>query len=330
MSESSLSLQYSDLKAIVGRFLGYGETPTSTQLTDTLRCIHGGLRMFYGAHRWTFLTQTDTITTGDEKVFTSSFATSTFTSASHGYSNNTSVRVRSSANDLPASLSSSTTYYICNAALNTFKLSLTSGGSAVTISDDGSGTLYVREYGYAYDLEDNFGGILGLVVFAAGSSYLPMRETSVESIHEMRAANDLTSTPEYYAIQAKPVDQTTGQRWQMLLYPAPDAEYEIRYQFRVNPENITTESGGTRAYALGGLDHAETILEAALAWGEKFYKDELGIHNMEYQRLLAISIKRDGERAPQHLGYNADRSTDTLSFPWRVDDAHRVSGVSYL
>ena len=77
-------------------------------------------------------------TTGDVNT-----GTDTITVAAHGYSNGDSV-VFATNGTLPTGLSAETVYYIINAATNTFKVSLTSGGSAVDITTTGSGTFYVQ------------------------------------------------------------------------------------------------------------------------------------------------------------------------------------------
>jgi len=75
MSESTLSLKYSDLQAEVGGFLGYGVDPSAwsaEKAAEVDRYIQSGLRQFYyppavngieAAYEWSFLKPTATITT---------------------------------------------------------------------------------------------------------------------------------------------------------------------------------------------------------------------------------------------------------------------------
>ncbi len=86
----------------------------------------------------------------DLKVFATRDAGQTFTTdfatdnkldiTSHGFSNTDRIMVTSSSQDLPAGLNSATVYYVVNATTNDFELSLTSGGSTVTLTDNGTGT----------------------------------------------------------------------------------------------------------------------------------------------------------------------------------------------
>ena len=86
----------------------------------------------------------------DLKVFVTRDAGQTFTTdfatddkldiTSHGFSNDDRIMVTSSSQDLPAGLSSGIVYYVINATTNDFELSLTSSGSIVELTDNGTGT----------------------------------------------------------------------------------------------------------------------------------------------------------------------------------------------
>jgi len=73
--------------------------------------------------------------------FTADNTTDTLTDTAHGLANGTQVRLTSSASDLPAGFDPDTTYFVVNAATDTFQLAATSGGDAIDLTDDGSGTL---------------------------------------------------------------------------------------------------------------------------------------------------------------------------------------------
>lgn len=62
----------------------------------------------------------------------------TITKNSHGLQNGQSVMFVAGAGALPAELNTYTIYYVVNRATNTFQVSLTSGGSAVTLASDGN------------------------------------------------------------------------------------------------------------------------------------------------------------------------------------------------
>lgn len=80
-------------------------------------------------------------------TFTADSATDTLTATAHGLSNGEVVLVQSTGT-LPGGLSASTRYYVINQATNTFQLSATSGGSAIDITSNGTGTLSFTRGGY--------------------------------------------------------------------------------------------------------------------------------------------------------------------------------------
>jgi len=86
-------------------------------------CFSAPIRIGYSVQSKTFTASTD----------------DTITSNGHTLLNNNTITF-SSTGTLPGGLSTSTTYYVINATTNTFKVSLTQGGSAVDITSTGSGT----------------------------------------------------------------------------------------------------------------------------------------------------------------------------------------------
>lgn len=74
-------------------------------------------------------------------TFTADNATNTFTSsAAHKLDNGTAVQLSNSGGALPAELAEATTYWVIGRTSTTFQLAATRGGSAISISDDGTGT----------------------------------------------------------------------------------------------------------------------------------------------------------------------------------------------
>lgn len=83
-------------------------------------------------------------------------AGNTITSAAHGFPNNSRV-VFTSTDTVPAGLTSGTTYYVVSTATNTFQVSATLGGSAIDITDVGTGLHTVtrtRVLSTSFDPED--------------------------------------------------------------------------------------------------------------------------------------------------------------------------------
>ena len=75
-------------------------------------------------------------------AFTAAYLTSTInlTDTSHGHINGETITL-SSTTTLPTGLLANTVYYVVGSTANTFQVSLTSGGSAVAFTNNGTGTL---------------------------------------------------------------------------------------------------------------------------------------------------------------------------------------------
>jgi len=80
----------------------------------------------------------------DLGVVTADASTEKLALTAHGMANGTRVRFITTASDLPSGLSIDTDYYVISTATNDFKVSTESGGSAVNITDTGTGTHTVQ------------------------------------------------------------------------------------------------------------------------------------------------------------------------------------------
>src|SRR5574343_1590192 len=74
--------------------------------------------------------------------FTATASTNKINATGHGLANNTAIHFLTLSGTLPAPLQASYTYYVVNKGDNDFEVSLTSGGAAIDLTTDGSGTLY--------------------------------------------------------------------------------------------------------------------------------------------------------------------------------------------
>ncbi len=81
-------------------------------------------------------------TYGVRHTVTGSAAADTLTKVSHGLANGTPVMIMSSGG-IPAPLAADTVYYVVSATADTFKLATVSGGTAIDLTSDGTGTIEV-------------------------------------------------------------------------------------------------------------------------------------------------------------------------------------------
>lgn len=174
------------------------------------------------------------------------------------------------------------------------------------------------------DLPDNFGFLVGPITYASSHGWGSVINIVPEQ--EIRAAQQriqsYTGKPTMAAIRPKTTTGTTGQRYEIMWYPTPDATYTLHYQYHILPDTIDA----TFSYAYGGMRHVETIMEACLSVAEERMDDEIGVHNQRYQELLAASIRYDSQLTPTDFGYNGDTSEFRNV---QMDRRARMSGTSY-
>ncbi len=158
-----------------------------------------------------------------------------------------------------------------------------------------------------YTMEDDFGGIDGSLTFATADNGWKEIEIIGEGRIRVLQQNNPVSTgrPQYACIRPVATDGASGQRWQMTLWPTPDAVYTLTLVKDVLPSALSA----LNPYPYGGMAHSETILESCLAIAEQRYDDEEGIHARLFTKQLAASIERDRRaNAIEFFGYNGDRS----------------------
>ena len=133
--------------------LGFVDDIDFTSVTDTTvkkvnRIYDTCLLNVLSSYRWRFATLRASLCTDQSSTFTVVAATDILTSASISFADAHQVTL-TTTNTLPAGLSTGTTYYTTTSSLLTCKLSLTLGGSAVDVTDAGTGTHTIAYKAYA-------------------------------------------------------------------------------------------------------------------------------------------------------------------------------------
>lgn len=156
-----------------------------------------------------------------------------------------------------------------------------------------------------YTLAADFGGMKGDLTFGAELSYRPIPTVGEQQIRSLRQDNTSAGIPALAALRVQAgASGQAGQRWTLLLYPIPDAIYELTYRYRILPNALTAD----RKYPLGGEHHAETIMASCLAAAELKLNNAKGPMWDDYLNKVAHSIEVDNQMLPEYLGYNADCS----------------------
>lgn len=155
------------------------------------------------------------------------------------------------------------------------------------------------------DLPDDFAYVVG-DVYQGDSASVPkvLHRTGVGWIEQRYAiVSNSTGPPETCAILAQKM--TDGQkvpRYQLYVYPEPNADFQIRLQYAINPVFLS----GRMPVAYGGPMHAQTLLAACLATVELDLDGKIQEREADFQKKLLTSVKMDRENQAEFLGYNAD------------------------
>lgn len=80
----------------------------------------------------------------EQQDFTAVAATDIFTATAHGYSDTNKIEF--AGDNLPTGITGATTYFVRDATANTFKVAVTSGGTAVDLTADGNGQVAVEHH----------------------------------------------------------------------------------------------------------------------------------------------------------------------------------------
>ncbi len=162
-----------------------------------------------------------------------------------------------------------------------------------------------------YNLPDDHGGFLGDMTYASTANKgVVVQNTGVGRIRrDLQLSGGLESAPQLFAESPLPNDGAQGQRFEVVFYPIPDDAYVLLYRCNVLTQMLTAQS----PYPYGGEQHGDTIMASCLAAAESHVGNENGPWTALFKERLLASITADArDHRPEYLGYNRDRSDDTL------------------
>jgi len=163
-----------------------------------------------------------------------------------------------------------------------------------------------------YDLPDVFASMDGPLTYVSSHGWrAPIKIVGESQIRGMQ--NILRyGQPTHAAIRPKENLGTgyTGQRFELILYPIPNAEFELEFRCRINPEAMSTFNPAN-TYPPGGSIHGSTIVASCLAAAEEKNNGGKGPKWERFIERLVASIDADLEQAPESLGVNRDTNYRT-------------------
>jgi hypothetical protein len=157
-------------------------------------------------------------------------------------------------------------------------------------------------------------------VLVAANTYGPpsrlTRRTQEWILERVQASQSVTGQPTDYAIRPADYVDTVGQRWELLTYPLPDADYSLIVSYR---PTFSINVSATTGYPPGGQTHALTILAAVFAAWEREKGETDGAYERTYLSRLAASIARDTTAEGRILGATPNES----------EHIRRIGNVTY-
>lgn len=164
-------------------------------------------------------------------------------------------------------------------------------------------------------LPQDFGGLEGSC-FLPDSTSIPRILTNAgpaQIASRFAILPDETGSPEFVAIRPRKITGAGPQRNELYVFPEADADYEIQFQYYINPTYLS----GDMPYAYGGPQHAQTLLAACLATTELDWDGKIAEREVEFQKRLSASIQIDRRNKQQFFGYNGNPIRDRHGVHWR-------------
>jgi hypothetical protein len=308
VAESTLSLKFEDFQREVGDMLGIGRTPgiwTSEDISRVDDIIQAGYRQFLApppipgtnkSHDWRFLRPITTINAfADIAVNAAVTVTGVF--------GGSTTDITATAPSFSASMIGKT---ITITSVGNFTITAFVSSTAIVVG--GNATCAGATWSIAsdgdYQLPDDFAGIIGDLTYEPNVTYVPIRVTGEGQIRvqRMKSAN-ATGRPYCAAVRPKALVAGEGQRFELMLYPKPDAAYVLTYQYRANPSKISASQ-----YPYGGMMHAETLMASIFAAAALRLDDRRTERWDYFIERLAASIRIDEDTSGDYFGYNSDMS----------------------
>jgi len=313
MAESSLTINLSVLRTAVIRFMGYGEPDIAWAAVnagyqaDVTSIIASGMRQFYTpepvlgerrGHEWSFLRKSEFI-----ELNAPSAPTQTVTVVA-GVGTMTGGTLATWIAGGVARLNGAGVYHHIDTRDSDTQFTLNDTSvSAAALST-------VRFYDHIKDLPDDFGGVDGAVTYDPGQQYQALQMTSDARIRVLAQQSANQGPPSLYAIRPRtwPASGTSSTRHEIMFFPFPDAAYAVQMSYKV----LAGALAGATDVPLGGAGHSETLISSCLAIAEQYGVTQKSNHRETYLRHLTASVVRDRGSGGGNLGYNRDRSDDTL------------------
>jgi len=237
MAESTATLTYWDFLDAVSRLAGWGTAHTDEDNLALAREIveRSNGRFLYPeiiaskfAHSWSFLSPIAELTWRTQKeTGTANVSTTTVTCAaahfqSYGVREGDTLVVESGG-------AADAGEYTIDSVDSETQITLTSSAGS------GESTFYIDEPAWQYPLPDDFGHMVREFTYLPGASLQSMTMGDEGKIERSYVGGITTGTPQLFAIRPKTLQRETGQRFELVVWPAPASAKTVKYRYAVEP-----------------------------------------------------------------------------------------------
>jgi len=150
-----------------------------------------------------------------------------------------------------------------------------------------------------YDMPDDFGGTIldeSVVWSTAGTKQPRPIKVTPTQIQALRSNENSTGWPRYFSVRNKVHAPTTGQRWEMILYPTANTVVNsnpLAFRYVYVPNSLSN----TNKYPAGGAQYSEVVLASHLAAGELLLDgNPSGPHRNHFITLLTTAVRNDNQQ----------------------------------
>lgn len=169
---------------------------------------------------------------------------------------------------------------------------------------------------WRYTLPADFAMLNGPIAYARGEDtiYPTIDIVGPQHIYKRQQRDDAAGRPSMAAVEVKAPDGTSPTRYELIVYPTSDADYELSLNYRVNPYTLANDAD----LPLGGQPHSQTLISACLAECAVFDELNDGQDEARFIEQMRASISHDRRlSSPETLGTNTDGS-DGADYPCEV------------
>lgn len=334
MAESTLSLQFDQIRQEIARFFQFGRGPakwTECQREEVNATLNRGIRQFLipppiqreeHAHCWSFLKASSSLKVfGDQTGFITDGGGSPVIEDTDASFNMIDDFGGANLVGLPFTwndVSTGNSFHYTIVSVDS-PVELTLSGNIGNSLDPNADTYTIHASGN-YILPDDFGGIEGCITFQSRSPWPEITKTNEHKIRQLRADSWSTRTgrPRLYAVRPRKNSdklvsgQAIGERYELMLWPIPNQTYILDYSkiYLVDAVSMVDR------FPIGGMLHAETILASCLAIAESYLDPAPRVFRRQeawIQRLTSSVMADRRMMSEDELGQNLDRSDDRIT-----------------